>query len=106
MQESEGIKMLKRLFHRKKKQSPPPTPVVAPKASKQTKDAIAFFNGKKPAVDLIEDDKRKKFHHSGYVRTWKDDAYDTFFSSDFWGTVALALVAALIVGIMFWGFNQ
>lgn len=97
--------MLKRLFHRKKKQLPPQT-VATTKPSKQTKDAIAFFNDKKPAVDLIEDDKRKKFQHSGYIRTWKDDAYDTFFSSDFWGTVALAAVAALIVGIMFWGFNQ
>lgn len=97
--------MLKRLFKRKQKQ-PVATPPLSTKASPKTKLAIAFFNDKKSAIDLIEEDKRKKFHHSGYVRTWKDDAYDTFFSSDFWGTVALAAVAALIVGIMFWGFNQ
>lgn len=97
--------MLKRLFHRKKKQLPP-APQVPVKAQAGTKKAVKFFNGEIPATDLIETDNKRKFHHSGYSRTWKDDFFDQLSSSDFWGTVALIVTGAFIVCVIYWGFNQ
>lgn len=94
------------MFRRKKKQPPVATPPLQTKASPQTKKAIRFFKGDIPATDLIEDNKSKKFVHSGYTKTTYDKFFEIFESSDTWGTVALIVTGVFIIGIIFWGFNQ
>lgn len=96
--------MLKRLFRRKKQ--PVVTPPLAQKASPQTKKAIRFFKGDIPATDLIEENKSKKFVHSGYKKTAYDKFFEIFESSDTWGTMALIVTGVFIVAIIYWGFNQ
>lgn len=96
--------MLKRLFHRKKK--PVIALTVSAKASPKTKKAVRFFNGEIPATDLIEENKSKKFVHSGYTKTMSDKFFEQFESKDFWGTMALIVTGAFITVIIYWGFNQ
>lgn|SRR5690242_1630513 len=97
--------MLKRLFHRKQKQ-PVVTPPLAQKASPKTKKAIKFFNDEIPATELLEDNKSKKFVHSGYEKTLYDKFFEQFESKDFWGTLALIVTGVFITAVIYWGFNQ
>lgn len=96
--------MLKRLFHRKKK--PVIALTVSPKASPKTKKAVRFFNDEIPATELLEDNKSKKFVHSGYEKTMYDKFFEQFESKDFWGTMALIVTGVFITAMIYWGFNQ
>ena len=83
-----------------------PTPVI-PKASKQTKDAIAFFNGKKSAVDLLEKEdgrKTRKFKHSGYTATLNDKFFNAIEGKGKY--VALAITTAIVSYAIYWMMNQ
>jgi len=91
---------------RRKKRTVVTTPPVTTKASPQTKKAVRFFNGDIPATDLLEDNKSKKFVHSGYQKTIADAFFEQFESKDFWGTMALIVTGAFLVAIIYWGFNQ
>lgn len=78
-----------------------PPVVIKAKASKDTRDAIAFFNGKKSAVDLLKMDGRKKFVHSGYTPpSIKIN----------WATVGkaagLIFATAFVALVAYWGIKQ
>ena len=95
-------------FKRKKKQLPPEpkAPTIPPKASPQTKKAIASFNDKKPAVDLLEIERQKKFVHSGYTKTKVDEFFE-WVESQPWGKWAVfALATAFVVAVAYWGIKQ
>jgi len=98
---------LKNFFKRKPKQQPPSKTVpLQTKASPKTKAAIAFFEGKKSAVDLIETDRRRKFVHSGYTKT-KVDHFFEWVEKQPWGMWAVyALATAFIVAVAYWGIKQ
>lgn len=91
--------MVKR--HKNKLETVPPV-VVKTRASKKTKDAIAFYNGKKSAVDLFETDKRRKFVHSGYIA--KDRINIDWQGVGKWA--ALAAVTAFVAAAAYWGMMQ
>lgn len=95
-------------FKRKKKQAPAapkPTPLKT-KASPKTKAAIAFFEGKKSAVDLIETDRRRKFVHSGYTKT-KVDHFFEWVEKQPWGMwLVYAVATAFVVAVAYWGIKQ
>lgn len=93
------------MFRRKKKTVVETPPVVA-KASPQTKKSIRFFNDELPATALLEDNKSKKFVHSGYTKTMYDKFFEQFESFDFWGTVILIVAAAFLVAVGYWGIQQ
>lgn len=95
-------------FKRKPKQAPtaPPEKPLSTKASPKTKAAIAFFNDKKSAIDLIETDKRKKFVHSGYTKTKVDHAFE-WIEKQPWGKwVVFAVATAFVVAVAYWGIKQ
>lgn len=83
-----------------------PTPVI-PKASKKTKDAIAFFNGKKTAVDLLEQEdgrKTRKFKPSVYRETLNDKFFNAIEGKGKY--VALAITTAIVSYVVYWMMNQ
>lgn len=97
-------------FKRKKKQLPPAAAPakdqLPPKASAKTKAAIAFFNDKKPATDLLEVERQKKFVHSGYTKT-KVDHFFEWVEAQPWGKWAVfALATAFVVAVAYWGIKQ
>lgn len=93
--------------HRKKKSEPASKTVpLETKASPKTKAAIAFFEGKKSAVDLIETDRRRKFVHSGYTKT-KVDHFFEWVEKQPWGNwVVFAVATAFVVAVAYWGIKQ
>lgn len=95
-------------FKRKKKQLPPPSKTVPlkKKASPKTKAALDFFNGKKSAVDLLEADKRRKFVHSGYTKTWFDHTLEWIEKQPWGNWLLLALATAFVVAVAYWGITQ
>lgn len=95
-------------FKRKKKQAPaaPKQAPLSTKASPKTKAAIAFFEGKKSAVDLIETDRRRKFVHSGYTKT-KVDHFFEWVEKQPWGMwLVYAVATAFVVAVAYWGIKQ
>jgi hypothetical protein len=95
------------MFGRKKqKVAPPATQPLTTKASPQTKKAIRFFNDKVPATDLLEEDKSKKFVHSGYTKTLSDKFFEQFESIDLWGTLAIIIATAFVASVAYWGIMQ
>ena len=82
------------------------TPKI-PTASKKTRDAIAFFNDKKPAHELMEvPDGRttRKFEHSGYAKTLNDKFFDAIEGKGKY--VALAITTAVVSYAIYWMMNQ
>lgn len=80
--------------------------VEVPKASPATKKAIAFFEGKKSAIDMLEMDKRKKLVHSGYVKTKTDKFFEWIEQAPVGKWVALTAATALVVAVAYWGIKQ
>jgi len=83
-----------------------PTPVI-PKASKQTKDAIDLFNGKKHGEDVLimpDNRKERKFKHSQYVETMNDKFFNAIEGKGKY--VALAITTAIVSYVVYWMMNQ
>lgn len=81
-----------------------PTPVI-PKASKKTKDAIAFFNGKKPATALLEQEdgrKTRKFQHSGYAKTANDKFWEFVEDRKVGSIIVLGITTAIVSFAVYW----
>lgn len=78
------------------------TPKV-PQASKKTRDAIAFFNDKKPATALLEQEdgsKTRKFKPS--VRTTSDKFWDFVDDNKIGSLIVLALTVAAVSYAVYW----
>lgn len=86
------------------------TPVKVPNASKKTKDAIAFFNDKKPATDLFETpDGRKKLKLS--PAAGKPPRKPLFEGAFKWMEgkgqfVTLGITTAVICAVIYWMMVQ
>lgn len=81
-----------------------PTPVI-PKASKKTKDAIAFFNGKKPATALLEQEdgrKTRKFQHPGYAKTANDKFWEFVEDRKVGSIIVLGITTAIVSFAVYW----
>ena len=78
-----------------------------PQASKRTRDTIAFFNGKKSAVDLLEQEdgrKTRKFKPSQYTETLNDKFFNAIEGKGKY--VALAITTAIVSYVVYWMMNQ
>lgn len=85
-----------------------PTPVI-PKASKKTKDAIAFFEGKKSGVDLLEKEdgrKTRKFKPSNHVKTANEKFWDFIEDRKVGSILVLALTTAAVSYAVYWVMHQ
>ena len=98
---------MKNFFKRKPKPQPVSKTVpLKTKASPKTKAAIDFFNDKKPATDLLETDRRRKFVHSGYTKT-KVDHFFEWIEAQPWGKwLVFAVATAFVVAVAYWGIKQ
>ena len=78
------------------------TPKV-PQASKKTRDAIAFFNDKKPATALLEqEDGRKTRKFKPSVRTTNDKFWDFVDDNKIGSLIVLALTVAAVSYAVYW----
>ena len=76
-----------------------------PQASKKTRDAIAFFNDKKPASDLLEKpDGRttRKFQHLGYVKTANDKFWEFVEDRKVGSIIVLGITTAIVSFAVYW----
>lgn len=86
-----------------------PPVVVQAKASPETRKAIAFFQDKRPAVDLLEVnkvDRRKKDHLKITPRSTGDKFWDFIADNKVGSKVILALATAFLVAVLYWGIKQ
>jgi hypothetical protein len=94
--ESEGNYMAKKPL----KEAPLP-----PKASKQTKDAIDLFNGKKRGEEvlLVPDGRTtRKFQHSGYVKTANDKFWEFVEDRKVGSIIVLGITTAIVSFAVYW----
>ncbi len=78
-----------------------------PQASKKTRDAIAFFNDKKPATALLEQpDGRKKVKYVGHVKTANEKFFDFIEDRKFGSYLALGITAAVVIAVVYWMMHQ
>jgi hypothetical protein len=83
--------------------------VKIPQASKKTRDAIAFFNDKKPATALIEEPdgrKTRKLQYVGHVKTANEKFFDFIEDRKFGSYLALGITAAVVIAVVYWMMHQ
>ena len=83
--------------------------VKVPQVSKKTRDAIAFFNGKKPATALIQQEdgrKTRKLQYSNHVKTANEKFFDFIEDRKFGSYLALGVTAAVVIAAVYWMMHQ
>lgn len=81
------------------------TPVI-PKASKETKDAIALFNGKKRGEEVLLMPKREKLQLSNHVKTFNEKFFDFIEDRKVGSMIALGITTAIVSLAVYWVMNR
>lgn len=72
--------------------------------TKDTRDAIAFFNGKKTAVDIIKPAGDRTFKFAPHMDTLNDKFFNWIDGKGHY--IVLGLTVAAVVAVVYWMMHQ